>query len=424
MRASLLAVALLCFARLSFAADEWPQFRGPDGQGHAANHGVPLTWSESQNIVWKTPLRGAGYSSPAVGRGLAWTTSALDDGKSLWVTAVDVTSGRIVHEREVLKTSQPPHINSKNSHASPSPVLDGDLLFVHFGSSGTAALSTATGKTVWSRQDLKLDHQEGPGSSPIVWNNLLIVHCDGIDVQYIIALDKLTGKTVWKTDRSGDVPPQADQRKAFCTPLVIDVAGKPLLISLAAKRGFAYDPATGKEQWVVQYAPGWSEVPRPIFGHGLLYICTGYMKPELWAIRPEGSGDITATNVVWKVTKNVPANPSPLLVGDEIYMVSDAGIISCVEASSGKVLWTKRVGDNYWASPLLADGRIYFWSEGGETIVAEPGSAFKELARNKLDDGIMATPAVVGSAFLIRTRTHLYRVEQGKAPASGVSQAN
>jgi outer membrane protein assembly factor BamB len=402
------------FSGFALLADEWPQFRGPDGQGHADAHDLPSEWSETQNIAWKTPIPGLGHSSPLAGRGLIWLTTALDDGKSLHVVAVDAANGRIVHEREVLHTDSPPHVNAKNSHASPTGVLEGDRLYVHFGTSGTAAISTADAQTIWTNQDLRIEHTEGPGSSPIVWQNLLIFHCDGVDVQYIVALDKQTGKIVWKTDRTGDKAGDGNENKAFCTPLVIEVDGKPLLISPAARRVFAYDPATGREVWVVQYAPGYSNVPRPIFGHGLLFIDTGFMKPELWAIRPDGAGDISATNVVWKVTQNVPANPSPLLVGDEIYMISDAGVVSCLDAKTGSQNWRKRVGDNQWASPLLADGKIFFWSEGGDTTVITPGKSYQELAHNHLDDGFMGTPAAFGSAIYARTRSHLYRIETPK----------
>lgn len=405
------------------AADEWPQFRGPGGQGHADARGLPAEWSESQNIAWKTAIPGDGHSSPVVGRGVAWLTYSLEAGKSLCVAAVDVKTGKLLRHNEVMRTDAPPPINGKNSHASPSSVLDGDRLYVHFGTSGTACVSTVDGKTLWTNQQLEVDHQEGPGSSPILWRDLLIVHCDGRDVQYITALDKRTGKTVWKTDRSGELPEKTDFRKAFCTPLVIEVDGRALLISPAAHRLFAYDPATGKELWHVEYSPGFSNVPRPLFGHGLLYICTGYMKPQLWAIRPEGEGDVTKTNVVWKVTQHVPANPSPLLVGDELYLVSDAGIATCLDAKTGEELWRQRFGGTYWASPLYADGKIYFWNEEGATTVIKPGRTFELAAKNELDAGIMATPAVVDSSLLIRTRTHLYRIQDAKRSATRVSRA-
>jgi len=407
----------------ALAEDVWPQFRGPGGQGHAHAAKLPTEWSESHNVAWKTAIPGSGHSSPVIGHGLVWLTYALEEGRSLWVAAIDVKRGEIVRQGEVLRTETAPHVNGKNSHASPTPVLDGDRVYVHFGSSGTACVSTVDGKTLWTNRDLQVDHQEGPGSSPILWRDLLIVHCDGRDHQYIAALDKHTGKLAWKTERSGETPPISDFRKAFCTPLVIDAAAGPLLISPAAQRLFAYDPATGAERWTIKYSPGFSNVPRPIFGGGLLYICTGYMKPELWAVRPEGQGDVTSTNVVWKVTQHVPANPSPLLVGDELYLVSDAGIATCLDAKTGKECWRQRLGGSFSASSLYGAGQVYFFSEGGETTVIEAGRAFKQLAKNKLDAGFMASPAAIDGALILRTRTHLYRIEDNASVAAGALQA-
>ncbi|HUY89963.1 MAG TPA: PQQ-binding-like beta-propeller repeat protein [Pirellulales bacterium] len=429
---------VFCALQIAAAADEWPQFRGPDGQGHAPNANPPTQWSEEQNVAWKTALPGSGHSSPVIGGGLIWLTYALDQGKSLGVAAVDVKSGKIVRQREILTTDVVLSVNAKNSHASPTAVLDGDRLYVHYGSSGTACVSTADAQPLWTNTDLKVDHQEGPGSSPILWGDLLIVHCDGRDLQYIAALDKRTGRLAWKTDRSGELPEKTDFRKAFCTPLVIELEDGesedgesedgesddgPLLISPAAQRVFAYRPATGEEVWSVEYSPGFSNVPRPLFGHGLLYICTGYMRPELWAIRPGGRGDVTSTNVAWKFKQNAPANPSPLLVGDELYLVSDAGIATCLDAKSGKQIWRQRLGGSYSASPLYAAGRIYFCNEAGETTVIEAGRSYRQLAKNELDAGIMASPAAIDSALFVRTRTHLYRLENSRSAVAGVLPA-
>ena len=389
---------------------DWPQFRGPTGEGVSDATGLPLHWSESQNVVWKTPLPGKGWSSPVVLAKQIWMTAARDDGHSLRAICVDSDTGKIVHDVEVFHIESPVHVNAKNSHASPTSVIEPGRVYVHFGTMGTACLATDTAKMLWTNQNLKLNHMEGPGSSPILYRNLLIVHCDGADVQYVVALNKMTGKTVWKTDRTGPPDARPDRRKSFCTPLVIQFKGHDQLISPAAGQIIAYAPATGDELWKVKY-DGYSVVPRPVFGHGLIFFSTGFDVPQFWAIRPGDHGDLTSTNVAWKVTAQAPLNPSPVLVGDALYIVSDRGVATCLEAESGQQRWRHRLGGDYWASPIAADGRIYFFSESGASTVIEPGKEYKELAVNHLDDAIMSTPAIVGHALYIRTVTSLYRIE-------------
>jgi len=409
---------LLVGASVSSADDEWPQFRGPDGQGHAVALGLPVEWSESKNVAWKTPIPGKGWSSPVIAGETIWLTTALDGGQSLRAVAIDRATGGIVHEIEVARPESPPKINDKNSFASPTPVIDDGRVYVHFGTFGTACLDAATGRQIWRNEELKLNHSEGPGSSPVVHGDLLLVNCDGIDVQYVAALDKLKGHVVWKTPRSGPFKDDPQQRKAFSTPLVIDVGGTAQVVSPGAERVAAYDPATGKELWHVNY-DGFSNVPRPLFAHGLLFVCTGYMRPQLWAIRPGGEGDLTESAVVWRCPKQAPANPSPILVGDELFMVSDAGVLSCLDAMSGSEYWQKRMGGNFSASILYADGRLFVSSEEGTTQVVEPGRQFKLLASNQLGGRMMASPAAVGRSLFLRTEGHLYRIETATPTAAG-----
>ena len=415
---AVLAVGLLLVSPL--VAQDWPQFRGPDGQGHTSAKNLPLTWSESENIAWKTAIAGRGWSSPVIGDGSIWLTTATDEGRSLHAICVELASGKIVRDIEVFKIATPPTLNAKNSPASPSPVLEGDRLYVHFGTSGTACLDTKNGRVLWRHQELKLDHKEGPGSSPIVWRDLLIVNCDGTDVQYVAALDKRTGELAWKTNRRLPISDTPDYCKAYCTPLVVRAAdGREELISPGASRVIAYDPATGRELWYVNYE-GFSNVPRPLFGHGLIYICTGYMQPQLWAVRPGGEGDVTASHVVWKMTKQVPANPSPVLVDKELYVLSDQGILTCVDALTGEDLWRKRMPGGYSASLLAAPGRIYAFNEDGLTSVVAAGRKSELLAENTLDERIMATPAIVGEAMIVRTEGYLYRIEAGAKQTAAV----
>ena len=413
MSKTVLVVLVILSTSVASAGQNWPQFRGPGGQGHSDATGLPLTWSETENVRWKTPIHDRGWSSPVVWEDQVWMTTATEDGKRMFAVCVDRDSGKILYDLKVFDVAEPEEIHAFNSYASPTPVIESGRVYVHFGTYGTKCLDTATGKTVWVRRDLHCDHYRGPGSSPIIFGDLLILQFDGFDVQYVVALDKQTGRTVWKTDRStefGDT--DGDYRKAFSTPLVVTVDGRLQMISPSSKAVMGYVPSTGEELWKVRLV-GFSSVSRPLFGRGLTFITTGFGGPQLWAVRPDGRGIVTDTHVAWKLTKSVPSKPSLLLVDELIYMVDDRGVASCLEADSGTNVWRKRIGGDYSASPICADGRIYFFSQQGASTVISPGRQYKVLAVNKLDDGFMASPAVVGKAILLRTETHLYRIERG-----------
>ncbi len=405
---------LLCslVSVFALAEENWPQFRGPRGDGSAQATGLPLTWSETEHVRWKTAIHGRGHSSPVVWDGQIWMTTATEDGHRLFAVGVDRASGRILHDVPVFAVEHPQPIAALNTYASPTPVIEAGRVWVHFGTYGTACLDTASGKILWSRDDLHCDHFRGPGSSPIIYRNLLILHFDGIDVQYLTALDKNTGKTVWKTDRSTDFAgADGDLRKAYSTPLLAEVDGRTLLLSAGAKAAMAYLPGSGEEVWKIRY-DGFSNTSRPLFAAGLAFINTGFGKPELWAVRPEGRGNVTESHVLWKLNKSVPAKPSALLIGPQIYMVDDRGIASCVDARTGEVLWHERIGGEFSSSPVWADGRIYVFDENGKATVLADGRQFKLLAANHLDAGCMASPAVAGKSLLVRTKTHLYRIEE------------
>lgn len=399
---------------------QWPQFRGPEGNGVAASRNLPLTWSESSNVRWKTEIHGRAWSSPIVMDSQIWLTTATPDGKELSVASVDPDDGKIVRDLKLFDVANPQEAHPFNSYASPTPVAEPGRLYVTFGSPGTAALDTRTGKVLWERRDLQCNHFRGSGSSPIIFRNLLIMHFDGIDVQYVVALDKDTGKTVWKTPRSidfKDLGPDGkpigdgDFRKAFATPLIVEVQGRPLLISLGGKATYAYEPMTGKEVWRLEDRTSHTASTRPVAGHGLIFYATGWERSKLNAIRPEGTGDITATNVVWQFTRGVPNKPSILVVEDLIFMVNDTGIASCLEAKTGALVWQSRIGGTFSSSPLYAQGRVYLFDEDGKTTVIEAGRQFKVLAENQLDNGFMASPAVIGDALILRTSRDLYRLE-------------
>jgi outer membrane protein assembly factor BamB len=394
---------LLVLPRAEVRAEDWPQFRGPTGQGHSAERGLPLDWSESRNVLWKTPVPGRGWSSPVVAGGRVWLTTAVKaNGASLRAVAYDVDTGREAVNVEVFRLRYAELLNAKNSHASPTPVVDGDRVFVHFGAEGTAALSTS-GEIIWKTR-LPYQSQHGNGGSPILYGDLLILSCDGSDQAYVVALDKRTGKVRWKTWR------RQPWDQAYTTPLLIRVGEQDQIVSVGAYRAGAYDPQTGKEIWRVSYADGFSNVPRPVYGHGLVYIATGFQQPTLLAVRPDGSGDVTKTHVAWTLRRAAPLTPSPLIVDEEIYVVNDGGIASCLDAKTGETYWQQRLGGEYSASPVFADGRIYFLNEEGVATVIAPGKVFRRVATASLDGATLASIAVAGGSLFIRTDTHLYRL--------------
>ena len=392
---------LFLFLSLPILAEDWPEFRGPTGQGHSTEAGLPLTWSETSNVKWKTAIPGKGWSSPAILGDRIWLTTATDDGKSLRAVCVDRKNGAITQNIGVFRVKNIGPMSPKNSLASPTPVLEGDRVYLHFGAHGTACI-TQTGEMIW-RTRLDYDNgQHGSGGSPVLYENLLIVSCDGNDYQFVVGLDKLTGKTKWNKRRQG--------YQAYTTPLVVRLPTGDQVISPGAFAAVAYEPRTGKELWQVRYGDGFSNVPRPVFGNGLVFICTGFQEPSLMAVRLDGHGDVTKKHVAWTLKRGAPLTPSPLLVGDELYMITDNGIATCVDAATGKEHWKARVGGNHSASPIYADGRIYFLSEEGESVVIAPGKEFKILAKNELNGETLASMAVSGGSIFIRSRSHLYRL--------------
>jgi outer membrane protein assembly factor BamB len=386
---------------LLFLSQDWPEFRGPTGQGNSDERGLPLVWSETKNVRWKVAIPGRGWSSPAIHGDRIWLTTATEEGKSLRAISVDRNTGAILQNVEVFRLKSLGNLNSKNSQASPTPVLEGDRVYLHFGAYGTACI-TQSGEVVWKTR-LDYDNgQHGPGGSPVIYDNLLILSCDGQDVQYVVALDKLTGKIKWKKLREG--------YQAYTTPLIVRLPAGDQVISPGAFRAVSYEPRTGKELWQVRYGDGFSNVPRPVYGNGLVFICTGFQQPSLLAVRLDGRGDVTKSHIAWTLKRGVSLTPSPLLVGDELYMVSDNGVASCIDAKTGASHWQVRLGGNHSASPLYADGRIYFLSEEGESVVIAPGKEFKALGKNQLDGPTLASMAVSNGSIFVRSQTHLYRL--------------
>ena len=384
-------------------AGDWPQFRGPTGQGISDETGLPIQWSESENIKWKVPIPGEGWSSPVIKDGRVWLTAATEGGRSLRAIAVNVASGEMIHNVEVFREDQPTKKHKKNSYATPTPILEGDRVYVHFGTQGTAALTDA-GKIVWKNEELSYVPGHGQGGAPELAGDLLVISCDGTDQQYVVALDKDTGKIRWRT-------PRRNARMAFTTPLAITEGGTRQVVSPGADRAVAYQLETGEELWSIRYG-GFSNVPRPVFAHGLVFVASGFYNPVLFAVRPDGKGDVTESHVAWSTSRGVPLTSSPVVAGDAIYFVSDNGIASCLDAKTGQQRWRSRLAGAYVASPLYAGGHIYFQSETGLTTVIKPGKAFERVAENQLDGRTFASPAIVGGAIFLRTDTHLYRIEE------------
>lgn len=426
----------LCFILLGRsigvgAESSWTQFRGNDGNGISKAEKLPVKWSDTENVKWKTPIHGKGWSSPVVYDGKIWLTTATEDGRELFAVCVDAKTGKIIHDLKIFTVEKPQYIHPFNSPASPTPVIEKDRVYVTFGSPGTACLDSNSGKILWERRDFVCNHFRGAGSSPIIYSNLLIMHFDGSDYQYVVALDKYTGKTVWRVDRSIDFKDldedgkpiaDGDYRKAFATPHIAFIEGKPVILSQGSKAIYGYDPLTGKEYWRLEERSNHSASNRPLYGNGLVYCQTGWANGQIVAFVPGNEGDLldveqsqkdgVKLKVVWRTKRNVPKKPGMILLNELLFSIDDSGIASCLEAKTGAEHWRERVSGNYSASPIYACGRIYFFSEEGKTTIIEATNKFKIIAENKLPAGFMASPAVVDNALILRTKTHLYRIEE------------
>ncbi len=401
--------------------EDWPEFRGPNAQGIYEARALPLNWSKSDGVKWRTELPGGGWSSPVVVGEAIYLTAAVPqvgreaevEGKQdldLVLLRVDAASGKLLATHKLLTQSgaEAPGIHQKNSHASPTPIFEGGRLYLHFGHQGTAC-TDLEGKLIWSTQQLAYPPVHGNGGSPVVVGDLLIFSRDGADISRVTALNKLTGKVIWERER--DVV--ADKKFSFCTPLVLDVAGRKQLILPGSNVVQSLVPESGEEIWRVTY-DGYSVIPRPIYSGGLVFVCTGYNRPSLLAIDPTGSGDVTATHLKWKSDTNVPHTPSLLARNGMILMVNDKGIASGVDVVTGQEIWKERIGGNFSASPLLVGDRMYMLSEEGDATIMQIGTQVQELAKNKLGERCLASPAIIGNDLLIRSAAALYRISGSK----------
>lgn len=416
------ALALWCGILLAFSAAaservgndklagaDWSQFRGPRGDGIAAATNVPVEWNATNNVAWRAEIPGNGWSSPVLAGGRLYLTTAVSgEALSLRALCLDAGSGKIIWNVEVFQpdaAAAKAH-HQKNGLASPTPVVRGQRVYVHFGHLGTAALDLS-GNILWRQTDLKYSPVHGNGGSPALIDDLLVFSCDGGDEPFLVALDRDTGSVRWKTPRQT----AAKRTFSFSTPIEITVGGARQLISAGSGFVGSYDLKEGHELWRFGYGEGYSVVPRPIFAHGLLFITSGFDHPALFALDPRGfSGEVAETNAVWQSAKGIPNTPSLLVVGDELYFVSDAGIASCLDARTGKVHWSERLGGNFSSSPIFAAGRVYFQNEAGVGFVVKAGTVFELLAKNELGERTLASYAVTDGALFIRSEGNLRRI--------------
>ena len=429
---SMLVLPIILYAGDKTKQNHWNQFRGPNGDGTITATDLPIEFNENKNIRWRTPIHDKGYSSPVVWDNQIWLTTARADGTELFAICVDLESGNIIHDIKVFDVENPQIEHADiNSHASPTPVVEEGRVYVHYGTYGTACLDTKTGDLLWERRNLNCDHRVRPGSSPIIDEETIFLTYDGVDVQFIAALNKRTGDTLWLKHRKVDSDfgevlkakgvkdiekvkkeKANDNRKSYATPTIFTFQGKKQLISPAAEVTISYDPKTGDEFWRVRHVGwGWNVACRPIFADGLVYFTTGVEK-RLLAVDPSGSGDVTDTHIVWSHRKGSPEIPSPIIIDNLLYMINEGGVVTSLDLKNGETIWKNRVRGNYWASPLYADGKIYFFDIDGSVSVISAGREFKLLARNEFNTEFVASGAVAGSKLILRSMTHLYCFEK------------
>ena len=416
----------------AFAEEGWPEWRGVSGQGVSSAKELPAEWSETKGIKWKAALPGRGWSTPVVEGDQIWVTTAIENAASaeqaekrlkentgdqpvtvlesvsLRAICVSVESGEVLQDVELLNVKEPQWVHQLNSYASPSPIMKEGRLYAHFGSFGSACLDTRSGSVLWRNEELHVRHENGPGSTPVLWKDRLIVHFDGSDVQFIAAFSTETGKVLWRSERSGEMDPRPQQKKAYGTPLLVETASGPVVVSGAADWVYGYAPDSGKELWKVPYGElGFSMSVRPVADAERIYISTSFGKSQVIALKYSG---LTKPEVLWRNNKNAPKMCSPVLAGGLLYYVDDGGILSCVDALTGEAVYRERLSGKFSASLLLADERLWICSREGVTFVVAPGREFKLLAQNSLEGQIMASPIALDGALLIRTDKALYRL--------------
>lgn len=388
----------------------WTDYRGPNANGTSPAQQVPLHWSETSGIKWKSEVPGQGWSSPVVLNGQIWLTTALKEGHELLALCYDLESGQLQKQIVVFQKDSVQAQHPLNSFASPTPALEENRLYVHFGAYGTACLDTRNGSIIWKREDIGCEHEVGPGSSPILYNNLLIFNMDGTDVQYVIALNKETGKTVWKRYRGLDFSHlRFDEKKAFYTPIITRLDGRDQLINPGPHGVMGYDPQSGNQIWFVAYK-GFSGSSRPLLWQDKLFINTGFGFSSLLGIRLGGTGDLTDSNTLWENRKSMQARSSPVLANNLLFLINTGGQAKCLNPNTGEVVWQESIGSQTSASPVCMGDLIYSFDEDGKSTVFKAAKEFVAVAENNLSEGCMASPAVLDGALILRTKSRLYRI--------------
>ncbi len=414
---ALLIVPLLMFSCTN-SGQNWTHFRGSSMDGHAQVKSAPQEWGVDKNIEWKSEVKGTGWSSPVIYGDQIWLTSATDDGKEFYAICYDFDSGKLLHEQTLFTSDNPQRIHSTNSYATPTPCIENGYAYVHYGSFGTACIDTRNYSVVWKRDDLPCDHMQGPASSPILHDNMLILHLEGTEDPYVVALDKKTGETIWKSIRPAEIYDSLEPvyRKSYQTPIVIKTEDRELLISNSSYMCFAHDVKTGEVVWTIEYGYD-STVSQPLYWNGLVFVNSGWIFLDnipfftrQYAVDPSGKGDVTKSHVKWMYEDEVPQIPTPVIVDDKMYMVHDRGMATCLDAATGKPIWKEKLNGNFNASPIYAAGNIYFFNVKGDCTIIKPGNSFQKVAENSIPETVKAVPAFVKDKMVLRTAKNLYLI--------------
>ncbi len=416
----ILLLATAALSPLSLNAQDclsnWTHFRGTHLDGISKEKGFPVIWSDSVNIRWKTPVSGKGWSSPVIYGNQVWLTT--EENREMSAICYDLQSGNMIHHLLVFNPDTLYRKHSINTYATPTPAIEEGFIYIHFGRYGTACLKTGSGEIVWKRTDMQVEHIQGPGSSLLIYKDILVVHLEGTDMQYIAALDKKTGETLWKTDRPKALYDLLDPigKKAYVTPIIVTVNGRDLMISNGSAACIAYDPETGKEVWRIIQGED-STISMPVESEGIVYFYTAFVTgdggekyAELFAVDPDGKGDIGDSNIRWRIKSPILQLQTPVVVNGLLYTVDSKGLLSCLEGTTGETVWSTKLKGKYYSSPVYADGAVYFSSTKGNTLVCKAGSELEILSENTLEGEIWATPALARGAIYMRTSKFLYKI--------------